>query len=406
MRKPRLIFINRFFHPDETASSQILTDLCFHLASNGRQVCVITSNIKHDAPNTKLPRLEIVEGIEVSRVSSTSFASGGLAARALSYLSFYSGASLRLLHLCKSGDVVIAKTDPPLISLALSMVVGLRGGKLVNWVQDLYPEVAARLGVSLLRGRLGSLLARLRDITFRRASANVVIGESMRRYLLTRGIRASNIHVIPNWADENAIRPISAHASTCRTKWGLEADIFVLGYSGNFGRAHEPATILAAAYLLRNRHDICFLFVGGGQAHEILAQEIKRLELSSFLFKPLQPRDALADSLAAADAHWVSLRPELEGLVVPSKFYGIACAGRPVIAVSSADGEIAQAVERFECGYVVEPGDGAALASAIVELADNRKVRKQMGERARQAAEEQFAHHLAFKKWDKLLETL
>ena len=29
---PRLIFVNRFFHPDHSATSQILCDLAFHLA--------------------------------------------------------------------------------------------------------------------------------------------------------------------------------------------------------------------------------------------------------------------------------------------------------------------------------------------------------------------------------------
>jgi glycosyltransferase involved in cell wall biosynthesis len=403
MRKPRLIFINRFFHPDETATSQILTDLCFHLADNGWHVRVIASNVKHDDPSMKLPRLEIVNGVEVSRVWSPNFGKRGIAARALDYLSFYPSASIRLLRLCAPGDIVVTKTDPPLISIPVSMAVLLKGGKLVNWVQDLYPEVAARLGVRLLNGPLGSLLTYLRNITFRRASANVVIGAGMSRYLITKGVDASRIHVIPNWADEQAILPIPSSASLCRTRWSLKANIFVLGYSGNFGLAHESETILKAALLLRDRQDICFLFVGGGQKHEHLVGETKRLKLGNFLFKPLQPREDLSQSLAAADAHWVSLRPELEELIVPSKFYGIACAGRPVIAVTSSGGEIAQAVRRFQCGYVVEPGDGAALACAIVELADNPKARTQMGERARQAAEEQFTRQSAFNRWENLL---
>jgi len=38
---PRLIFVNRFFFPDHSATSQILSDLAFHLADTGREVHVI-----------------------------------------------------------------------------------------------------------------------------------------------------------------------------------------------------------------------------------------------------------------------------------------------------------------------------------------------------------------------------
>ena len=39
----RIIFLNRFFHPDHSATSQILSDLAFHLVGCGYEVCVVTS---------------------------------------------------------------------------------------------------------------------------------------------------------------------------------------------------------------------------------------------------------------------------------------------------------------------------------------------------------------------------
>ena len=46
----RIIFLNRFFFPDHSATSQILSDLAFHLAGKGRDVHVITSRQKYDDP--------------------------------------------------------------------------------------------------------------------------------------------------------------------------------------------------------------------------------------------------------------------------------------------------------------------------------------------------------------------
>ena len=42
----RLVFVNRFFHPDHSATSQILSDICFGLASVGHEVHVVTSRLR------------------------------------------------------------------------------------------------------------------------------------------------------------------------------------------------------------------------------------------------------------------------------------------------------------------------------------------------------------------------
>ena len=52
----RIIFLNRFFFPDHSATSQILSDLAFHLASSGREVHVVASRQRYDDPLARLPR--------------------------------------------------------------------------------------------------------------------------------------------------------------------------------------------------------------------------------------------------------------------------------------------------------------------------------------------------------------
>ena len=34
----RVVFVNRYFHPDHSATSQMVSDLAFHLASRGWEV--------------------------------------------------------------------------------------------------------------------------------------------------------------------------------------------------------------------------------------------------------------------------------------------------------------------------------------------------------------------------------
>jgi glycosyltransferase involved in cell wall biosynthesis len=99
----------------------------------------------------------------------------------------------------------------------------------------------------------------------------------------------------------------------------------------------------------------------------------------------------------------VNLDPSLEGLIVPSKSYGIAAAGRPTIFVGSPFGEIARTLAHYRCGYTVSPGDGEALADRILELASNRALCSEMGARAREAFERQWDTTQALAKWEEVL---
>ena len=134
-----------------------------------------------------------------------------------------------------------------------------------------------------------------------------------------------------------------------------------------------------------------------------LKAEAARRGLANVQFRPYQPRERLAQSLGACDAHLVTLRPELEGLVLPSKFYGIIAAGRPVLFVGAADGEIAGLVEEGQCGQAFQVGDGKALAGCIRSLADEPARAREWGENARRLFDERFAMPIAVDRWERVL---
>lgn len=396
----KLIFVNRYFHPDHSATSQLLGDLAFRLArEGGRDVLVVTSRQRYDDPAERLPARESMEGVDVHRVWTTRFGRGWLPGRALDYLSFYAAAALALWRLTGRGDTIVAKTDPPLISVVAGIVARRRGAKLVNWVQDAFPEVALALGV---RVPFAGALRALRNRSMRAAEMNVVLGERMARWARAQGVPDERIAVIPNWADGDAIRPLAHAANPLRQAWGLEGK-FVVAYSGNLGRAHEFATLLDAADQLRDKPDVVFAFIGGGHQHAALEAEARARGLPNVRFVAYQPRALLCHSLGVADVHWVSLRPELEGLMVPSKIYGVLAAGRPAVMVGDPDGEIGRLLRRHDCGVTVPAGEGTKLAAAVLELRQAPDFREAMGFRARAAFEQNFAPAHALGSWSRLL---
>jgi colanic acid biosynthesis glycosyl transferase WcaI len=402
----RLIFINRFFAPDHSATSQILSDLAFDLAGTGREVHLVTSRQIYDDPKAALPERETINGVDIHRVASTGFGRTALLGRSIDYVSFYRSVRRCLDDLVRPGDIVIAKTDPPLMSVVARPVARRNGARLVNWLQDIYPETAVELGVPFMRGPVAASLVALRNATLREAAATVVVGDLMGRKVEALGAPAERIHVIPNWCNDEDIRLIAPTDNPLRQEWNL-ADKFVLGYSGNLGRAHEFETVLGAAERLRSEPRVAFLMIGGGKRFAELASAVQARGLSgSFRFLPYQARTLLSYSLGSADAHWVSLDPRLEGLMVPSKFYGIAAAAKPIVVIGDTNGELARLVQLSDCGFAIAPGDSDALTATLRRLSETPQTVSDMGARARHMLDAHFTRRQGLARWRRLLDRL
>ncbi len=398
----KLVFVNRYYAPDESATSQLLGDLARACARDGRDVHVVASRQLYHDPGAQLDPRDRIDGVTVHRVLTTRFGRWSIVGRLLDYVSFHVAVACALLRLLRRGDIVVAKTDPPLISVVAAACAATRGAAVVNWLQDLFPEAACALGVRIGRHHRFRGLTRLRDWSLERALVNVTIGQRMREQLRSLGLPPGRLRVIHNWSDGQAIVPTARDANPLRREWSLQ-DRFVVGYSGNLGRAHDLDTLLDAACLLKDRDDIRFLFVCGPKQLVRIAEAGVRRGLRNLVLQPFQPRERLAHSLTAADLHIVSLRPALEGFIVPSKFYGIAAAGRPAVFIGDQHGEIARIVKRAQCGEVVAPGDAQVLAERIAHFVAHPQLVAGMGANAREVFERQFDMPVALRAWERVL---
>jgi colanic acid biosynthesis glycosyl transferase WcaI len=405
--KKRIIFLNRFFFPDHSATSQILSDLAFHLSSVGNDVIVITSQQRYEDSRAGLPELESVRGVTIHRVPTTQFGRRDLLGRGVDYASFYCSVWRAVNRIVRAGDILVAKTDPPMLGTLVDRAAKRRNAHLVNWLQDLYPEVATKLGLPLMKAGVGGMLGRVRDASLASARVNVVIGERMASELRALAIPDERIRVIANWCADPAITPYSdGKENALRRAWGLEGK-FVFGYSGNLGRAHEFETVLEAARQLQNEPDVVFLIIGGGHNVETLSSRVRELRLShKFLFQPYQQQAKLNEALNIADLHWISLKPEIEGLIVPSKFYSIAAAGKPMVIIAAPDGELATLVQRHRCGYVIKPGDSAGLVDLLRRLSKDPGDLTTKGHAARTMSVDHFSREQALRKWRNVLQEI
>lgn len=389
----KLIFINRFYAPDVSATSQMLTDGAVFLART-REVHVVTSRLAYEGGNT-FPARESLDGVEVHRVWSSRFGRGNLLGRSLDYVTFYLAVFLKLLALTSKGDVLIAKTDPPMLSIPVALAAKLKRAVLVNWLQDLFPEVATALGMKL-PVLFVDLLRGLRNWSLTTAAMNIVIGEAMRTRILKEGVYTERVGVVPNWSNGNDIIP--KESVNLRREWGLENQ-FVIAYSGNFGRAHEFDTLVKGIERFEDDNSITFLMVGGG----VYMERLRSLGFKNCIFKPYQPRERLPESLTLPDLHLISLLPALEGLILPSKVYGILAAGKPFINIGDPAGEVGSLVAQHQIGFNVPIGDVGELHRVIQVAREHPDEVAEKGLAARRLFDEQFGAERSLRKLEELM---
>lgn len=387
----RLLFINQYYWPDEAATAQLLGDLAESLVVSGHHVTVLCGRSRY-ACAEPLPRGSFEHrGVRIERTGGSDWGRHTMKGRLMDNASFLVAAWRRLAALPRH-DLVVAMTSPPWVGRLGVCYHERHRVPLVLWLQDIYPEVAERLGA--LRNPVLRHILRGQSTRIYQAGARIVVlGESMAATLTKRGVGREKLRVIPNWAHLDEIRATPVDENPFRQEQGW-ANERVLMYSGNVGSAHDIETMVAlVARLAKEMPSMRFVLVGDSPRHARLMEDVKRVNVTRTTWLPSQPRARLGDLLGAADAHLVAQKAETEGLVFPSKFYGIVAAGRPVIFVGPRSSELGRIVLDARLGTAVEPGraaDGVSAArQALLMTRDERGVVPRIREWAEQHASHQ-----------------
>ncbi|MBA3311886.1 MAG: glycosyltransferase family 4 protein [Planctomycetota bacterium] len=400
-RRPRVLFLNRSYWPDGEATGQLLTELSEDLAD--RFDVTVVAGLPNTNPSNepyRTFRSEVRRGVRILRVPHTRLPKGWLPGRAINFITFLASATIRSTF-CRRQDVIVVETDPFLLSLIGVMLRWRHRANLVVYLQDIHPDIGVAIG-RLKESCLTRTLRRSLNAVYRRAERVVVLSRDMRNTLVAAGVPEHAVVCIPNWIDTKRVRP-SKGRNRFRTEAGIDDDAFVVMYSGNLGITQQLDRLLDAAEMLRSRSDVSMVFIGGGSAEAGLREEANRRGLTNVRFFPYQPKEALGDSLSAADLHAITVHPAALAFLMPSKLYGILAAARAVLAAAPSDSELAEIVRTHRLGYVVPPGDARAMAAAIGKAVEDRAETTAMGIRGRQLAEETYDRAYVTRQFGDLL---
>ncbi|MGB2636033.1 MAG: glycosyltransferase family 4 protein [Candidatus Acidiferrum sp.] len=360
----RILLLNLYFPPDTSATAKIAKAVVDALAVK-HHVTVLCGRPSYDPTERRswhLYQSEEAGNVRVVRVGSTDYPRVQMKKRVLNYLSYVLLVVPRaLLTPC---DVILAMTDPPFQGIVGAFAAMLKNKSYVYNIQDMYPDMA--VGGSIVKsGLLARIWEKLHRWALRRATKIIVLGDDMRNRILVKGVDPARVIVIRGGAEisNGGTAPAALDQSVIAA---IRANFrFVLLHAGNLGFYGAWDTLVEGAQQL-SADGIGLVFVGDGA-------ERKRLEtacagISNVRFLPFFPASKIPSVLAAADAHVITVKRGLEGVVVPSKMYGILAAGKPILAVAPAECDVVSIGSQKGFSISADPDNPAQLVDRVREI--------------------------------------
>jgi glycosyltransferase involved in cell wall biosynthesis len=384
----RILLLNLYYPPDTSATAK-MAETVVHAMARENEVTILCGRPSYDPRERRAWRLFQTEenrNVHVVRVGSTDFPRFNMTKRILNYLTYTALAIPRALF--TSCDAVLAMTDPPFEGIVGAFVAMLKRKPYFYNIRDMYPDMAVG-GTIVALGLLARVWEKMHRWALRRATKVIVLGEDMRKRIIAKDVRADHIEIV---RDGTEIVSANAQATQQFPQTQLDEEVirtirgdfgFVLLHAGNIGFYGAWETLIAAAKQLGG-NGIGFVFVGEGAQRTEL--EAAANGVSNVRFLPFFSGSKIPSVLAAADAHLITIKRGLEGVVVPSKMYGILAAGRPIVAVAPAETDAVALGEKLGFSVGADPDDPEQVAKVIRELAADPERIARMREAALAAA--------------------
>jgi colanic acid biosynthesis glycosyl transferase WcaI len=379
----RVLLLNLYYPPDTSATAKMAHTAVEALSAN-HDVTVLCGRPSYDPTERRSWRLSQTENVgrvRIVRVGSTDYPRVQMQKRVLNYLTYVLLAVPRALFL--QGDVILAMTDPPFEGIVGAFVALLKGEPFVYNIRDMYPDMA--VGGSILEpGLLSRIWERLHRWALRRATRVVVLGEDMRNRILAKSVDPARIVVVRDGTELPSATSVTSLDATVIQ--AIRQNFrFVLLHAGNLGFYGAWDTLLAAARQLKDS-GVGIVFVGDGAQRDRV--QAAATGIPNVRFLPFFPGSKIPSVLAAADAYIITVKRGLEGVVVPSKMYGILAAGKPIVALAPRECDVVSIGEAQGFSISADPGDPAQFADVVEQLVRDPERVRRMGAAASAAAPE------------------
>jgi len=403
-----ILFLNAYFYPENIAFSHLEQDIMEGLVRAGHTLSVIcptpTRGISPEVTQQyKNVRHEDLNGVEVRRFIAPCEGKNPLI-RAFRYFWCHFRGDM-LAKRRKDIDAVFAVSTPPTQGFFAGKVAKKLGVPLIYSLQDVFPDSLASTGLS----REGSLLyrigARIERKTYARSSSVIVLCETVKQNLLSKGVPEKKLTVVNNWIDLSAVHPVKKEDNRLFGEFGIDREVFTVVYAGNFGASQGTDVILEAAKLLKDRRDIAFVIFGGGSEYEKAVRLKEQEKLSNVMLNPLLPSDRVPEVYSMGDVALITAKKGVGKTAMPSKLWTIMACGTRIIASFDTDSELSEVLKRSGAGFCIEPETPQALAQAIQNAFEDQKAGVQIDTaRAREYLTEHASKKICVERYVQVIE--
>lgn len=404
MKTPTVMIVYHFFYPDDVVSARHFSAFAEELAKRGWKVTVLASNRYCRYPERKIEkREEDWNGVRIIRASRFGLNQSKPLLRIVNSLWMMLGWTMKLLFLPKA-DVIIVGSDPQFSQLLFPVIRWIkRRSALVYWCYDLFPEAILANGAKGLIRWGANNFKRVTKRAYRFVDLMVDIGQCMRKRLDLYKHPARRMTLTP-WA---LVEPNKLCEPDPAIRYDLFGDTNLgLLYSGNMGRAHDFELFLQLARSVYEFDPkITFCFACRGNRFGDLIKSIRSVDYN-IRVASFADESKLEKRLNSADIHLLSLRPEWEGIVVPSKFFGSLAVGKPIIYSGPENSSIACWIRQFDVGLVLTANNIGQIVQDLVGIAQNPNTMEKWRENAIHSYHDYFSKKVVMDKWDIALRNL
>lgn len=369
MDKKRLLIYAHYYVPDTAATGQILRELAEGMLDTFdiTVICVVPSYLGTIEERYKAEKYyeENINGVKVLRIRVPEFDKNNKMSRIKNIVGYFFGAMKATFKVGRQ-DYVFSISQPPILG-GLIGVWGkwMKHAKYIYNIQDFNPEQVLAVGYSKSK-IITDIMMWFDKFSCKKSDLVVTVGRDLIDTLNGRFKgKKPNAVLINNWIDEKEIYPLESRheiVENFKKQYRLDGK-FVIMYSGNIGLYYDLENLLKVIEKFKpgtktaDGREVEFAFIGAGSVLEQMVSYRDSHNMENVVFIPYQKREDLNYSLNAGDVHWCVNAKGIKGVSCPSKYYGLAAVGKPVLGVLEKGSEIRCLIEETQGGLCCDPGD-------------------------------------------------
>jgi colanic acid biosynthesis glycosyl transferase WcaI len=403
-KRKKILILGLNYLPESTSIGPYTADLAEYLLERGHEVHVVTGFPSApqwkiwDGYTGKLFMREVIHGVPVTRTYLYIPTNPKKAIQRILFDCSFAVSSFFGVWFGKRPDLVIAISPPLQVSITAYAIRLLTGARVFLEIKDLVPDAAIAVGAMREDSRAVRIARGLERFAYRTAELIGVICEGMRTNLVSKGVPAQKVELLPDYINLNFMKPVSSQ-NNFRERIGVGKDQFLAMYSGSVAGKQGLETFVKAAAAFEGNPTVACCVTGEGPYLSELKKTANELGLRRFQFLPLQPRETLPDQLSSADVLVITQRAAIRDVVFPGKLLYYMSSGRPILASVSEDSETGRFIRDNAVGMVVPPERPDLLAAAICWMQAHPEELRQFGLNGRRVVETQFDRNVVLNKF-------